>query len=173
MTVPANLALHFVVQDNRGFKANVKVSAFDVDVSADGVTVETFYGEVASVITALQAMTNAKVVKAGFGWSFDYAQEPSTETGTYELVVQKAKLLGGDGAGAFMSVEIPAPKDALFLTSADNNLIVVNPTASGITGFQTSLAGFATARGGAPFSQFFGGQLIGAKPRRRRVLQGA
>ena len=123
-----------------------------------------------------QAATNAKVIRLGWGWDAEYAQEPSSETGTYELVIQKARLQGGDGAGGFMSVSIPAPKDGLFLTEASENLVVVSPTSDLLTALQDALAGagiFPTPRGGKPFQQFFGGQLVEGKPRRRRVLQGA
>jgi hypothetical protein len=77
-----------------------------------------------------------------------------------------------------MSLSVPAPKDGLFLTSADNNLIVVNPAATILTNFQSALTNsgtgiFGTPRGGSAFAQFFGGQLVEGKPRRRRVLQGA
>jgi len=178
MATPANITYQYEIQDNRGFRSNASVTMFDPDLDGSTITLGDIAAGAAAVGTVVQAMTNAKVVKSGFTFSFDYAQEPSSETGVYELVLQKARLQGGDGAGGFMSISIPAPKDALFLTSADNNLIVVNPTATILTNFQAALVNsgtgiFPTARGGSAFAQFFGGQLVEGKPRRRRVLQGA
>lgn len=173
MAVPANASFNFVVQDNRGYRSNVSVKTWFADISTSTGTLGAIWTDTAGIVTALTAMTNAKIVRAGFSFDADHAQEPSSETGTYQLVIQKAKLRGGDGNGGSEAVEIPAPKDALFLSSGTDNLIVVNPAATGITGFQTSLAGLGTTRGGVPFSQFFGGQLVQGKPRRRRVVQGA
>src|SRR5215469_1025772 len=178
MPTPANVEFIYEIQDNRGFRSRVRISMFEPDIDASVSTLGDIAGGAEAVGTVLQAMYNAKVVRSGFAFNFDYAQEPSTETGTYELVMQKARLQGGDGNGGFMSLEVPAPKDALFLTSADSNLIVVNPAATILTNFQAALNNansgiFPTARGGSSFAQFFGGQLVEGKPRRRRVLQGA
>jgi hypothetical protein len=178
MATPTNVTYMFTVQDNRGFRANIQFNGFivDTDASTDAL------GDIAAATTAIgaavQGLTNAKVVKTGVGFSWDYAQEPSSETGVYELVIQKARLDGGDGAGGFMTAQIPAPKDSLFLTAASENLIVVNPAATTLVALQTALnhgtAGvYPTPRGGSIFGQFFGGQLVEGKPRRRRVLQGA
>lgn len=178
VAVPANVSYDFEFQDNRGFRALLRVNAFDADISADAATVGDVYTGTAAIGTALQAMSNAKIVRTSVSYAFDIAQEPSSETGTYELVTQKAHLEGGDGNGGFMAASVPAPKDALFLTSADNNLIVVNPAASILTAFQSALTHtnpgiYPTPRGGSSFALFFGGQLREAKPRRRRVLQGS
>lgn len=174
MTVPANVHVDLEFQDNRGFRANMRLNGFDSDISADADTIASIYALVATVAADTALMSNAKLIKVGFGYDFDYAQEPSSETGTYELVIQKARLNGGDGAGGFMHASVPAPKDALFLTTADNNLVVVAPTASILTNWQGAVTALlASPRGGAPFAQFFGGQLIEGKPRVRRVLQGA
>lgn len=176
MPVPANTKITLEFQDNRGYRANLVVNGFEPDISADPNTVGGLYTEVAAVAAAVALASNSKLVKVGWGYDFDYAQEPATETGVYELVMQKARLNGGDGAGGFQHMSIPAPQDALFLTSADNNLVVVNPAASKITAIQAALAGTSlalTPRGGFSFQQFFGGQLVEGKPRVRRVLQGA
>jgi hypothetical protein len=178
MATPTNVTFQYEVQDNRGFRSNMSISMFDADIDANVTALQDIATGVEAVGALLQLVTNAKIIKSGFTMAFDYAQEPSSETGVYELVIQKARLQGGDGAGGFMSLSVPAPKDALFLTSADNNLIVVNPGATILTNLQAGLATsntglFPTPRGGAPFNQFFGGQLVEGKPRRRRVLQGA
>lgn len=173
--VPATSFLVVEIQDNRGFRSTVRVEGFDADVSTDtSVVGADVWANWDPVVAAIQAMTNAKVIGASFGWRYDIAQEPSSETGEYQLVIQKAHLQGGDGAGAFMSISVPAPKDALFLTHGQDNLIVVDPAATILTNFQSACGtAAATARGGHPFSQFFGGQLRAARPRRRRVTQGA
>jgi hypothetical protein len=178
MATPANVTFQYEIQDNRGFRSNMSINMFEPDIDASVTVLGDIATGVEAVGTVVQALTNAKVVKSGFTMSFDYAQEPSSETGVYELVIQKARLQGGDGAGGFMSLSVPAPKDGLFLTSADNNLIVVNPAATLLTNFQSALTNsgtgiFGTPRGGSAFAQFFGGQLVEGKPRRRRVLQGA
>lgn len=179
MPTPANVSLIMEFQDNRGFRATVRIpSLFSADITSTGVVLDDIWSASNAVFAAVQAMSNAKLIKAG--WQFDalYAQEPSSETGVYQLVIDKAKLNGGDGNGGFQHIEIPAPKDALFETTTQDNLIVVNPGAGILTTFQGTLnhatAGmFATPRGGSAFAQFFGGQLVQGKPRRRRVLQGA
>jgi len=178
MATPANVTLMYTIQDNRGYRANVQFNEFISDIEGSVEALGDIHTGSVAVGTALQALTNAKVVKSGWSYSYDYAQEPSSETGVYELVIQKAGLQGGDGAGGFMRAAIPAPKDALFLTTADNNLIVVNPAAGILTALQAALLNsatgqFPTPRGGSAFAQFFGGQLVEGKPRRRRVLQGA
>lgn len=171
--VPANSPITLEFQDNRGFRAVTRISGFLADISIDATTVGTVYTAVVGIASAVAAMSNTKLIRIGFGWDFDYAQEPSSESGTYELVQQKARLQGGDGAGGFQAISIPGPKDALFLTSGDNNLIVVNPASSLLTAFQAALAGnVITPRGGSSFSQFFGGQLVSGKTPVRRVLQG-
>lgn len=172
--VPSNQYFSMEFQDNRGFRATVRVNGFLPDISTGTVTLAQIYGAAAAVSAAVAACSNAKLVRVGTGFDFDYAQEPSSEAGTYELVMQKARLQGGDGNGGFEFLSVPAPKDALFLTTADNNLVVINPAAGGITGLQAALAANVTSpRGGGVFSQFFGGQLVEGKPRVRRVLQGA
>lgn len=171
--VPANRAINLLFQDNRGFKSSARVESFEPDISANGNTLASAYTEVVAAAGAVAAMSNTKLVRIGFAYEFDYAQEPSTETGSYELVIQKAKIRGGDGSGGFSFLDIPGPKDAIFLTAGQDNLIVVNPASSLITAFQASVAGLISPRGGTPWAQFFGGQLVQGKPRRRRVVQGA
>lgn len=175
--VPANIEVGMVVQDKQGFRSNVRITGFNPDLSVDGNTLSSQLGNYLALAAAVQAMTNAKIVKISFGYSFDYAQEPSSESGTYELVIQKAKLRGGDGMGGFSATEIPAPKDGLFLTSGQDNLIVVNPSSAllttATTGFLATAQSLPSPRGGSQFQQFFGGQLVQGKPRRRRVVQGA
>ena len=173
MPTPANYKCTMEFQDNRGFRANAVVNGFVPDITAGTTTLDAVFLESLATAGAVAALSNAKLIRAGFAFDYDYAQEPATESGVYELVQQKARLQGGDGNGGFMSLSVPAPKDAIFLTSADNNLIVVNPAAGLITtNLPIIAAGVGTARGGAPFAQFFGGQLVEGKPRRRRVLQG-
>lgn len=174
VAVPANFAIDLEFQDNRGFRARTTINQFEADISTDANVVSADYTVVLATAGAVAAMSNAKLVKIGFRYDFDYADEPSSETGTYQLVQQKARMTGLDGRGGFNAISIPAPKDTLFLTSADNNLVVVNPASSLVTDLQTALAAgpYTTPRGGAVFAQFMGGQLVGGKPRRRRVLQG-
>jgi len=173
MATPARANLNFVVQDDRGFKARVTMVTHVDDILPSTVVLGVYATDVAAVGTALAAMTNAKVVSTGFSFDFDIAQEPSTETGTYQLVNQGLHLAFGDGAGLKEFLTVPAPKDNLFLTTASENLIVANPAAAGITGLQTAMTNFNTAGDGVWGAQFFGGQLRSQKPRRRRVLQGA
>jgi len=179
MATPANVSLHMVFQDNRGFKANVSIpSLFAVDIESSGTVLDDIWTAADAVFTTFALMSNAKLVEAGWSFSALYAQEPSSETGVYQLVIEKAQLEGGDGNGGFQSIQVPAPKDALFLTTTQDNLIVVNPAATILTNWQATLnhstAGmFPTPRGGSAFSQFFGGQLRQDKPRIRRVKQGA
>lgn len=170
--VPARLAADFVVQDNRGFRARVRFVGFDPDVSANGNLISGEFTVIAAIGTALQAMTNAKVVSTGFGWTFDLAQEPSSETGTYQLVQDKAILTFGDGTVLRSHGFIPAPVDAIFETSTQDNLIVVKPGTSQLNALQTALQQLPSPAGGAIGAQFFGGQYVGKKSRRRRVLQG-
>jgi hypothetical protein len=175
VSVPTNESFNFVVQDNKGFRANVRFNGFNGDISSDSGTLAGIYDQVAAVITALAAATSAKVVKAGYSFDFDYAQEPTTDTGLYPLVIQKAHLKGGDGAGGFMSVDIPAPVAGMFYPagSGQDSLVVVNPASTNLTNLLTAVSGsLTTPRGGDVFSQFFGGQLVEGKARRRRVLQG-
>jgi hypothetical protein len=195
MAVPANMFVTLTFQDNRGFKSLTRMELFLPDISSYSTfaqaSIATVYLAVAQATTSVAAtaaaMSNAKLVKVSFGFDFDYAQEPSSETGTYQLVIQKAALRFNDGNGGSSRLEIPAPKDALFLSTGTDNLIVVNFASTLLTNFQgaftsaitqplvaagtTTIAG--TARGGIYASQFDGGQLVQAKPRRRRVVQGA
>lgn len=197
---PANIAAVAVVQDKQGFKANVRINLFAADLSVGGSSnigtadLQTLVllatQATTSIFATLQAMTNAKIVRQGLQIDFNYAQEPTTESGTYELVTQKAKLNFGDGAGGFSHIEIPAPIDGLFETTSQDDLIVINPASAALTAFRNafnatndvsqgalSASTFnllnLTPRGGTYGAQFFGGQLTSGKPRRRRVLQGA
>lgn len=172
--VPARFGTRFVVQDDRGFKANMVIAGFLPDISTVTTTLATTFTDTAAIGTALAAMSNAKIVETGFFADFDIAQEPSSETGTYQLVSQKAHLLFGDGTTLKNSLSVPAPKDSLFLTSTQDNLIVVNPASSLVTNLQAAVGTLLNSpSGGVLFSQFFGGQMRATKPRRRRVLQGA
>lgn len=174
VAVPARISGNYVVQDNRGFKALVRFNGYIADVSAGAATLAAYYANFAALGTALQATTNAKVVESGMSLDWAIAQQPTTETGTYELVIQKAKLNFGDGTVERSHVSIPAPKDALFLTSASDNLVVINPAAATLTALQAAInTALSSPAGPGPASQFFGGQLVEGKPRRRRVLQGA
>jgi hypothetical protein len=174
MAVPARFGAKFVIQDDRGFRSNVRINAYLPHIDTVTTPLDTVYTDVAAIGTALAAMTNAKVVSTGFFATFDIAQEPSSETGTYQLVEQKAALLFGDGNTLKERIEIPAPIDGLFLTTTQDNLVVVDPTAATLTAFQAAVGAlFNSPTGGVLMSQFFGGQLVGGKPRRRRVLQGA
>lgn len=195
MTVPANIEVSAEFQDNRGFRSNATIHLFTpaldtgaglFDVSVGSLW--TFYMNGAtSVLGALAAMSNAKVIRQSIAIHANYAQEPTSETGEYQLVQDKARLEFGDGLGGFASLSVPAPKDALFLTSSQDNLIVVNPASSLVTALQaaftTSITQAAigavpgllpsgTPRGGTWGAQFFGGQYQGHRSRRRRVLQG-
>lgn len=173
MAVPARQVLNLVIQDDRGFRSHLRMVGFQPDISTAAAALHAVYTNMAGIGTAIAAMTNAKVVSTGFGFEFDIAQEPSSETGTYQLVSQGAHLLFGDGNTTKLSVTIPAPIDGLFLTTTQDNLIVVDPSAATLTAFQTAAAGLSTPGGGTWGAQFFGGQLRSQKPRRRRVLQGA
>lgn len=178
VAVPGNLKVTMEFQDNRGYRAITIANTFIADLTgagAAGATLADIWAATAAFSAAVAAASNSKLVRVGWGLDADYAQEPTSETGVYELVTQKARLDFGDGAGGFMHMSVPAPKDALFLTSADNNLIVVNPAAGILTAIQAAGAGLVGAppRGGTWGAQFFGGQLVQGKPRIRRVLQGA
>lgn len=173
MATPARINLNYVVQDDRGFKARTRITAHADDILTLATTVGAFSTNVGAVGTAVQAGTNAKVVSTGFSVEWDIAQEPSSETGTYQLVIQGAHMTFGDGAGLKEFFTMPAPKDTLFLSSGADNLIVVNPASGIVTGLQSAASAFNTAGDGVVFAQFFGGQLREGKPRRRRVLQGA
>lgn len=178
MTVPAEASYDFVLQDNRGFRSAVRINGMVIDASASALTIAQAFAVISTsgIATALQAMSNAKIISQGFSIRYDFAQEPSTETGTYELVQQKARLNFADGAITRSFLDLPAPVDALFLTSGQDNLVVVNPASSLITNLQTATAAthaFASRGQGTIFSQFFGGQLVQGKPRRRRVIQGS
>jgi hypothetical protein len=173
MATPSRVNLNFVAQDNRGFKSRIRITAHVDDIDTVVADLSTFLGDVSAVGTALQAATNAKIVSTGVSFDWDIAQEPSSETGVYQLVQQGLHLHFGDGNGLDEFITIPAPKDGLFITSASENLIVANPAASGITGLQTATSNFNTVGDGVVFALFFGGQLRQGKPRRRRVLQGA
>jgi hypothetical protein len=163
-----------VVQDNRGFKSTFRVHGFKTDISTDGGTLSVLYGLVAALGTALQAATNAKIVETGVQFDWSIAQEPSSETGTYQLVTEQAILRFGDGTVNLSRAYVPAPKDGLFLTGSSDNLIVVNPVSTELTNLQAAgNALWLTSAGSPVWSQFFGGQLVGRKPRVRRVLQGA
>ena len=172
--VPTDASVVMEFQDDRGFRALSRMDGFfDPDISVNGSTLDGNWAQVNAVATAVAAMSNAKMVGVSWVLRFDIAQEPTTETGQYQLVTQKARLQGGTGNGHYNSISIPAPKDAVFLTSGQDNLIVVDPSLSFITNLQSAAAGYLTSPdGGHPFQLFFGGQYEGGKPRRRRVLQG-
>lgn len=173
MATPGKATFLFTIQDDRGFKARVGINSYYPDLTAAVIHLNTLVADVGTVGTAVQAATNAKVVSTGFAIHWDEAQEPTSETGTYQLVEQGAHLLFGDGTTLRQQLVIPAPVDAMFLTTTQDNLVVVDPASSQVTGLQTAMAPFSSAAGGVVFSQFFGGQLRSQKPRRRRVLQGA
>lgn len=178
--VPCKVSFIGEFQDNRGFRSLVRLNGFLPDLSTSTATIAQFYEGAEtnspSVFGALAAMSNTKLVRHVWVFSYDLAQEPSSETGTYQLVTQKAELTGGDGNGLIEHLSIPGPKDAMFETTTQDNLIVVNPASTLITNLQSALAtspGMGSPSGGQIFTQFFGGQLRVGKPRRRRVLQGA
>ena len=173
MATPANFSINLTFQDIQGFKALARFNAFLPDVESTGEILDDIWTNVHTVASAAAAMSNAKLVKIEFGYSADWAQEPTSESGQYRLVIQKARLEGGDGAGGFMSVQIPAPQDTIFLSSTQDNLIVVDPADSLVVALQTALTALTTPRGGHPFQQFFGGQLQNDNPRVRRVKQGS
>jgi len=174
MAVPAIQEYLYEVQDDRGFRAHMRLTGFIADVSAATVHLSVIAGNAGAIGTALQAMTNAKIVSTGFAMRFDIAQEPTSESGVYQLVEQGAILSFGDGNTGRERLTIPAPVDALFLTGGADNLIVVDPAASVLTALQSATTtDIVTATGGQWGAQFFGGQLKGTKPRVRRVLQGA
>lgn len=173
MATVARYTWHFIVQDNRGFRANVRMVGFDADISTDTTTFMGAFTAAGAMGTALAAATNAKVVESGFDLAFDIAQEPSSETGTYQLVSQGAHNIFGSGGVQKEFMTIPAPKDAIFLTTSQDKLIVVDPASSLIAAIQSAGANLPTSDGGHWGAQFFGGQLRAQKPRRRRVLQGA
>jgi len=177
VATPANFSINLTFQDIQGFKSLTRINAFLPDVESTGEVLDDIWTDVHTISAAVAAMSNAKLVKIEFGYSADWAQEPTSESGQYRLVIQKARMEGGDGAGGFQSIQVPAPVDALFLTTTQDNLIVVNPASSllttGGTGFIASLTALTTPRGGHPFQQFFGGQLVNDNPRVRRVKQGS
>lgn len=170
--VPARVSVNLVLQDNRGFKARCRFIAFDPDVSTDANLISDAFTNAAAVGAAVAGMSNAKVVATGFAWDFDIAQEPASETGTYQLVQDKAVLTFGDGTVLKSHGIIPAPRDALFLTTSQDNLIVVDRASSELSALQSALAHYVSPAGGVVGSQFFGGQYQGHRSRRRRVLQG-
>lgn len=201
MATPANISLVIEYQDDKGFRALQRVNLFAADISDSGpsniraMTLDAiwnlFFNGATSVAGTLALMSNAKQVRQGIQIDVNYAQEPTSESGMYQLVTQKAKLNWGDGVGGFNHFEVPAPVDSLFLPEpgsgmSQDALLVVNPASSLLSNFQTAIAGsfaqgavaaisvgpFTTPRGGHYGSQFFGGQLAQGKPRRRRVLQG-
>lgn len=173
MPTPARLTFKYQAQDDRGFRALMRINALIGDILGGTTTLAAIGTDAANIGTALAAMTNAKIVETGFSVEFDIAQEPTTETGTYQLVNQGAHLTFGDGIISKEFLTIPAPRDNLFLTTSQDNLIVVNPAAANLVALQTATAGLASPADGQVFAQFFGGQLRSQKPRRRRVLQGA
>jgi len=174
MAVPALLRVAQVMQDDRGFRARYEVTGFEPDISVIPATVGAAYAAIAALTGAMAAASNAKSVRTSFTYEFDIAQEPTSETGTYQLVQDKAICTFGDGMGLFSKLFIPAPRDALFLTTADNNLITVNPASSELTAIQAAAVGvLSSPAGGQLLTQFFGGQYKGNRSRRRRVLQGA
>lgn len=194
MPTPADASIIGTFQDIQGFKSQVRIDVYFPDISGGTYWGNTTLASInasaltgaASVLGRLASMSNAKLVEASFALHAHYAQEPTTESGTYKLVRQKAKLEFGDGDGGFSYIQVPAPIDALFLTSGQDNLIVVNPAATALTNFQAAVAatadqgavadqnygGYVTPRGGIYGSQFFGGQVAQMKAPTRRVRQG-
>jgi len=176
--VPATLIVVAEFQDLQGFRSKTEVRSFLNDLSTSGNLFSDVYAVATAITAKLALASNAKLIRQSFSVIWGWAQEPTTSSGKYELVQNKARLQGGDGAGGFMSMEIPAPADAMFLTSGQDNLVVVNPASTIITNLQaaitTAIGTFQmdTPRGGHPFQQFFGGQVQNAKAPRRRVLQG-
>lgn len=191
--VPAVLTVGAVFQDVRAFKSDVKLNlAYLPDISSDTglgtFPLTSIYAAVAGILTALAAMSNSKVVEQSIGIRFNLAQEPTTETGTYQLVQQHADFSFADGTMLRQRLAIPAPKDALFLTTSQDDLVVINPASSLLTALQSSITATVSVpavtggtlavftgqtRGGGTWgSQFFGGQMVQGKARRRRVLQG-
>jgi hypothetical protein len=173
VATPALWTFNFVAQDNRGFRARIRIPAFVGDITVDATKVQDVAAHAASVGTALAAMTNAKIVRTGFAFDFDIAQEPASETGQYQLVQDKAILTFGDGTVLKEHVFIPAPADVIFLTTSQDNLIVVDPGTSQLAALQSAFSTTPSPAGGIVLSQFFGGQYRGGRSRRRRVTQGA
>lgn len=192
---PARARVTCTYQDIQGFKSHCTFEFFLPDITGGTYWGNTTLASInASALTGSSSIagragscSNAKLVETSFEVSTNYAQEPTSESGKYPLTRNKAKLQFGDGNGLQSFVSIPAPVDALFLTSGQDNLIVVNPAATVLTNLQAAFAAqsdqgavadqsygkYPTASGGTYGSQFFGGQLTNAKPPRRRVRQGA
>ena len=190
-TIPGRAAYLIEIQDITGQRARLQFNVEDTpdyQVAPDtffqqtlGTAMQNVYskGAVADVVTAVAALTNAKVVRAGLLITADWASEPTSESGKNIYVQTKASLNFIDGFGGKNRVLIPAPVDGLFLAGVGMQN-VVNPALSlagggGIIGaLQTALVRGTplTANGGSYGAQFEGGQLIQGKAPRRRRIQG-
>jgi hypothetical protein len=180
---PIDIWINIETQDQAGFRANSRLNVgylpdgtISTAVVGDLIN-EVFANGASSVAGAFAAMTNAKVVRVSIGFDMDWATEPTGESGSYKYVITKARALYEDGKGEKEVLSIPAPKDSLFLTGTGMQT-TLDPTNTSLVG-STSLPHYVglygpwtTARGGTWGAQFFGGQLVNGKPRRRRVNQG-
>ena len=186
--VPTQYNLIIVTQDQAGQRQITRIPyGYLPDGTADTTVVGTvvtdiFQNGVATcVANTWQALTNAKIVRIGWQIDFDFAAEPTGETGDYEYVQSKASLNFEDGNGGKSRLMVPAPVNGLFLTGLGMQT-VVDPSLAAGTGiigkFVTSMhaltglgPGIPTPRGGNWGTQFFGGQLVVGKPPRRRRIQ--
>lgn len=170
---------HSIVRINAGYAQNILTNTDTLWTNTASAVLQTIFsnGGGADVVTAFAALTNAKIVRAGYAVNADWAAEPTGESGKQQYVQSKARTQWMDGHGIRAALSIPAPVDALFLTGVGMQT-VVNPALSlagggGILGaLQTAVAtmGGLTAGRGVPLSIFNGGQLvIGKAPTKRRI----
>jgi hypothetical protein len=179
-----DMSIVLEVMDENQNTALVRVNLFsptiDSIAGSIGGLATAIYGGVGGtgkVVNALSALTNAKIVRAGFTASFDFAARPATESGAYKWVWQHARTTWLDGLGGRASLSIPAPVDGLFLAAAPA-LTTVDPANTNLAALVTAVQAAATAgslttrSGGTPLAQFTGGQLVQGKPPRRRHTLG-
>jgi len=171
--VPTQGSFVLDVQDINGFHALTKVPLWHADISADAGFAGGDYGLGAALATAVAAATNGKIVRQSLVYEFNLAQRPTGSPALYPNVNQRASMHFGRGDGERMAMSVAAPKSSIFVASPPDQGLVVDPTNSLVLAIIAAVEAMASRGSSSLFNEFNGGQLIGGKPRVRRVILGS
>lgn len=171
--VPSQISAVLEVQDVNGYTAITKVPMWLADISADAGDAGGNYALIQALATAVAAATNGKIVRQAMTYEFNLAQRPTGSPALYPNVNQRASMHFSTGFGERMAMSIPAPKASIFVTTPPDEGLVVDPANSLVLAVIAAVTSMSARGSNTLFNEFNGGQLIGGKPRKRRVLLGS
>jgi hypothetical protein len=177
MATPSEISVNAVMQDTNGYKSLVVVRFPWLDLSINNGPTDvlfSLYGPAQTYFSALQALSNAKIVEESYVMTFNKAQRPTNSPALYPNVNQRALGRFGNSTGLTAHVSVPAPVAGMFVSSPPDAGLVINPTGTNVPAWIAAVEALtAVTTGTALLNEFNGGQLVGGKPRRRRVVLGS